>query len=82
MQYKNILAMIFNEIKCHVNTSLGLVGGCIPCIPPVSAPESRMNSLCAAGMFSQRYALQYDKHVDPGFYVVVPLVSTIQQYLQ
>jgi len=31
--------MIFNEIKCHVNTSLGLVGGCIPCIPhPVSAP--------------------------------------------
>jgi len=27
--------MIFNEIKCHVNTSLGLVGGCIP---PVSAP--------------------------------------------
>ena len=22
--------MIFNEIKCHVNTSLGLVGGCIP----------------------------------------------------
>jgi len=26
--------MIFNEIKCHVHTSLGLVGGCIPCIPP------------------------------------------------
>jgi len=25
--------MIFNEIKCHVNTSLGLVGGCIrPCV--------------------------------------------------
>jgi len=22
--------MIFNEIKCHVNTALGLVGGCIP----------------------------------------------------
>jgi len=22
--------MSFNEIKCHVNTSLGLVGGCIP----------------------------------------------------
>jgi len=20
--------------KCHVNISLGLVGGCIPCIPP------------------------------------------------
>jgi len=30
--------MIFNEIKCHFNTCLGLVGGCIPCIPPVSAP--------------------------------------------
>jgi len=26
--------MSFNEIKCHVNSSLGLVGGCIPCIPP------------------------------------------------
>jgi len=25
--------MIFNEIKCHVNAPLGLVGGCIPCIP-------------------------------------------------
>jgi len=24
---KILLAMIFNEIKCHVNTSLGLVGG-------------------------------------------------------
>jgi len=27
--------MIFNEIKYHVNTSLGLVGGYIPCIPPL-----------------------------------------------
>jgi len=26
--------MIFNEIKCHVNTSFGLLGGCIPCIAP------------------------------------------------
>jgi len=25
--------MIFNEIKCRVSTSLGLVGGWIPCIP-------------------------------------------------
>jgi len=32
--------MIFNEIKCRVNTFLGLVGGCIPCIPPVSAPAT------------------------------------------
>jgi len=31
--------MIFNEIKCHVNTSLGLVGGCIP---PVSAPGGQL----------------------------------------
>jgi len=30
--------MIFNEIKCHVNTTLGLVGGSIPCILPVSGP--------------------------------------------
>ena len=35
VQYKSIMAMIFNEIKCYVNTSLGLVGGCIPCIPPL-----------------------------------------------
>jgi len=34
---KIFLALIFNEIKCRVNTSLGLVGGCIP---PVSAPET------------------------------------------
>ena len=34
---KIILAMIFNEIKCHVRTSLGLLG-MHPCIPPVSAP--------------------------------------------
>jgi len=25
--------MIFNEIKCHVNTSLGLVGGASPLCP-------------------------------------------------
>jgi len=25
--------MIFNEIKCHVNTSLGLVGGASPTSP-------------------------------------------------
>jgi len=31
--------MIFNEIKCRVNTSLGLVGGMYPLHhPPVSAP--------------------------------------------
>jgi len=24
--------MILNEIKCHVNNSLGVVGGCIPCV--------------------------------------------------
>jgi len=34
VQYKSILAMIFSEIKCNVNISLGLVGGCIHCIPP------------------------------------------------
>jgi len=30
--------MTFNEFKHHVKTSLGLVGGCIPCTLPVSAP--------------------------------------------
>jgi len=44
---QKFLAMIFNEIECHVNTCLGLVGGCIPCIPPVSAPGSRpQDSAC------------------------------------
>ena len=38
MQYKNILAMIFNEIKCHVNTSRS-GGGMHPLhSPAVSAP--------------------------------------------
>jgi len=36
MSSAKIWAMIFNEIKCHVNTSLGLVGDASP--PPVSAP--------------------------------------------
>jgi len=36
MQY-NIFAMIFNEIKCHINTSFGLVGDASPA-PPVLAP--------------------------------------------
>jgi len=31
VQYKSILAIFLNEIKCHMNTSFGLVGGCIPC---------------------------------------------------
>jgi len=31
--------MNFNEIKCHVNISLGLVGGMHALHPPVSAPE-------------------------------------------
>jgi len=35
VQYKSIFAMIFNQIKCHVNTSSGLVGGCIPYILPL-----------------------------------------------
>jgi len=34
VQYKSILAMIFNEIKCHVNTSLGLVGEMHPPLCP------------------------------------------------
>jgi len=39
VQYQSILAMLFNEIKCHVNTSLGLVGGDASLAsPPVSAP--------------------------------------------
>jgi len=33
VQYKSIFAMIFNEIKCHVNTSLGLVEGMHPLHP-------------------------------------------------
>jgi len=40
VQYKSILALVLIEIKCHVNTFLGLVGGCKGCIPPVSAPDT------------------------------------------
>jgi len=36
---KLYLAMIFNEIKCHVNTFFGLVGDASP---PVSAPASKV----------------------------------------
>ena len=42
MQYKNISAMIFNEIKFYVNTSLGLVGWMHPLHPPpCAAPVMR-----------------------------------------
>ena len=45
VKYKNILAIIFNEIKCHVNTSLGLVGRMHPLHPPLmSAPAH--NTFC------------------------------------
>jgi len=37
--------MIFNEIKCHVNTSLGLVGGASPASLPVSAPGCETRKL-------------------------------------
>ena len=40
--------MIINEIKCLVNISLGLVGGCIPCIPPcVRACSQRPLMICS-----------------------------------
>jgi len=39
--------MIFNEIKCHINTSLDLVGGCIP--PCVRA------WLCQKSIFHARF---------------------------
>jgi len=32
---KMFLVMIFNEIKCHVNTFLGLVGEMHPLHPPL-----------------------------------------------
>jgi len=35
---KTFLAMIFNEMKCRFNTSLGLVGGMQRMHPPVSTP--------------------------------------------
>ena len=38
--------MICNEIKCRVNTSFGLVGGCIPCTSSVSALECNFIKNC------------------------------------
>jgi len=39
------LAMLFNEIKCHVNTSLGLVGDMdLLHPPPVSAPALKFRA--------------------------------------
>jgi len=38
--------MIFNETKCHVNTSLGLVGGMHPPLCPRLLPDSII--LCIA----------------------------------
>jgi len=35
VQYKNISAMMFNEVKCHVKTSLGL------CPRPGGQPTAR-----------------------------------------
>jgi len=60
VQYKSILAMIFNEIKCHVNTSLGLVGGCIPCILSFGAHRSDLapGELCPL-LPPSRYALAH-----------------------
>jgi len=59
VQYKNILAMIFNEIKCRVNISLSLVGGMhplhLPCVR-VCVINSHSNKICAnislSGTFS------------------------------
>ena len=45
--------MIFNEIKCHVNTSLGLVGDASPASPTVSAPVHSIT-------FASRYKKHYD----------------------
>jgi len=38
---KILLATIFNEIKCHVNISLGLVGGVHPLCPRLMTSKSR-----------------------------------------
>jgi len=51
--------MIFNEIKCRVNTCLGLVGGCIPCIPPVSEPGRKCSyqNNCPADLAHERFEI-------------------------
>ena len=42
--------MIFNEIKCHFNTSLGLVGGMHPLHPPC-ARACQMYLYCTSLVF-------------------------------
>jgi len=56
--------MSFNEIKCHVNTSLGLVGGCIPCIPPCVRAWSRGSNLSRT---KYPFSIATDKHVSLKF---------------
>jgi len=56
VQYKNILAMIFNEIKCHVNTSLGLVGRMHPLHPPL-CPPLVTNCAKTSHLSSTRYVI-------------------------
>ena len=75
---KIFLAMIFNEIKCHVNTSLGLVGGCIPWIPhpPVSAPAARQYN------FVHRKWKAVERHLVIGCINIFTIFSSFKRFLK
>jgi len=60
VQYKNILATIFNEIKCHVNTSLGLLWGDAspPCIRACVQPSQKERAIGAVHCIKEGKLLQ------------------------
>jgi len=52
--------MIFNEIKCHVNTSLGLVGGMHPPLCPRRAADQGPWKILCEGHMSYSITQQYE----------------------
>jgi len=60
--------MIFNEIKCHVNTSLGLVGGCIPCVRAwltVASAQCTMLPLSTHKRDTERVQKRWKQQISP-----------------
>jgi len=59
--------MIFNEIKCHVNTSLGLVGRMHPLHPHCVRAWECLHFFCRFGVFITRHLSHFWGEVVFGF---------------